>query len=174
MRTQQAVAHPCYEIVSSEKVEGRMNESILALDLGTHFGWAHHDRRGTITTGNKVLDPSIRFSAFMEWINSAICLEAVNVIAFEDVSPHAHLGGEAAHIYGGFKGILLAKTEQYCIKALPLPIGTIKKHATGSGNASKKMMVAALPAELNITDENEADAYWVLQTAIEVLENERR
>ena len=48
-----------------------------------------------------------------------------------------------------------------------MPVGTIKKHATGKGNADKAAMVAAMHALGHApADDNEADAlallYWAL------------
>lgn len=42
----------------------------------------------------------------------------------------------------------------------------IKKHATGKGNASKEMMIAAAQKKwLQIEDDNQADALWLLDLA---------
>jgi Holliday junction resolvasome RuvABC endonuclease subunit len=47
-------------------------------------------------------------------------------------------------------------------------VGTIKKHATGKGNASKEEMIAAARAKgFNPTDDNQADALMLLCFAIE-------
>ena len=46
-------------------------------------------------------------------------------------------------------------------------IGTIKKHATGKGNAGKDEMIAAMRAlDHGVTDDNEADALAILHWAI--------
>jgi Holliday junction resolvasome RuvABC endonuclease subunit len=90
---------------------------------------------------------------------------AVTDVAYEDVMWHA--GVYAAHMYGG----LLAGVEAWCEERgiVPRPVGvtTIKKHATGSGRASKKQMVeAARQREPGIPwTHDSADAYWVLQWA---------
>jgi Holliday junction resolvasome RuvABC endonuclease subunit len=65
---------------------------------------------------------------------------------------------------------LLAILQAECeAKELPysgIPVGTIKKRATGKGNASKEEMVAAAklkwPGEI-IVDDNQADALWILE-----------
>jgi hypothetical protein len=47
-------------------------------------------------------------------------------------------------------------------------VGTVKKHATGSGNAGKPAMIAAARARgFNLTDDNEADALAILLWALE-------
>ena len=48
-----------------------------------------------------------------------------------------------------------------------VPVGTIKKHATGQGNAGKAAMVAAMQAKgYPVTDDNEADALALLHWAL--------
>ena len=48
-----------------------------------------------------------------------------------------------------------------------MPVGTIKKHATGKGNASKDEMVASARARGHApTDDNEADALALLHWAV--------
>jgi len=48
-----------------------------------------------------------------------------------------------------------------------VPVGTIKKHATGRGNANKLMMITAMQAlGHNPVDDNEADALALLRWAI--------
>ena len=52
-----------------------------------------------------------------------------------------------------------------------VPVGTIKKHATGKGNAGKsEMIVAAKVRGHNPVDDNEADALALLHWAIETQE----
>jgi hypothetical protein len=49
-----------------------------------------------------------------------------------------------------------------------VPVGTIKIHATGKGNAPKEAMVAAARARgFSPSDDNEADAIAILLWAIE-------
>ena len=49
-----------------------------------------------------------------------------------------------------------------------VPVGTIKRHATGKGNAPKQAMIdAAWARGYSPTDDNEADAIAILLWAIE-------
>jgi Holliday junction resolvasome RuvABC endonuclease subunit len=49
-----------------------------------------------------------------------------------------------------------------------VPVGTIKRHATGKGNASKQTMIDAARARgFDPADDNEADAIALLLWAIE-------
>jgi Holliday junction resolvasome RuvABC endonuclease subunit len=48
-----------------------------------------------------------------------------------------------------------------------VPVGTIKKAATGKGNASKADMIAAAKRAGCFTeDDNEADAFWIAKWAV--------
>jgi Holliday junction resolvasome RuvABC endonuclease subunit len=49
-----------------------------------------------------------------------------------------------------------------------VPVGTIKRHATGKGNANKDAMMAAARARgFSPADDNEADAIAILLWALE-------
>lgn len=150
--------------------------SILALDLGTQTGWALLGRDGAITSGSELFKPQrfegggMRYLRFKRWITEVKqSADGLNAVFFEEVRRHA--GVDAAHAYGGFMAHLTAWCEHHQIPYQGVPVGTIKKHATGRGNASKDDMVAAArrlghaPA-----DDNEADALAILHWAIETQE----
>lgn len=68
-------------------------------------------------------------------------LKGVDLIAYEEVRRHA--GTDAAHVYGAITGIIQKQGEVCQIPYYGIPVGTIKKFATGKGNADKAKMVAA-------------------------------
>jgi hypothetical protein len=149
-----------------------MNTSILALDLGTHTGWALRHRDGTTTSGSESFAPrrfeggGMRYLRFKRWLtevkHSADGIEAVH---FEEVRRHA--GVDAAHAYGGFLAHLTAWCEHHQIPYQGVPVGTIKKHAAGKGNAGKAEVIAAMRAQgFDPADDNEADALALLQWAL--------
>jgi Holliday junction resolvasome RuvABC endonuclease subunit len=82
----------------------------------------------------------------------------------------------AAELLGGFKITLTTWCEEHEVPAVGYPIGTIKKHATGKGNAGKPAMIAAankhFGVELDPSDyeqtgaDNIADAMWICDMAI--------
>ena len=87
----------------------------------------------------------------------------IGAVYFEEV--RRHLGTDAAHIYGGLLGVVTAWCEEHEIPYQGVPVGEIKKHATGKGNADKGAMIAAAKARGHQPgDDNEADAiaiaYW--------------
>ena len=110
----------------------------------------------------------MRFLRFKRWLTEIKqCSDGINQVVFEEVRRHA--GVDAAHAYGGFMGQLTAWCEHHQIPYEGIPVGTIKKHATGKGNASKDDMVASACARGHApTDDNEADAIALLYLAIEM------
>ena len=151
----------------------QMNTTILALDLGTITGWALSGPGGAITSGSQSFKPQrfegggMRFLRFKRWLSDLKqCNEGLGQVVFEEVRRHA--GVDAAHAYGGFLGQLTAWCEHHQIPYQGVPVGTIKKHATGKGNASKEEMILAVRAKGHQpADDNEADALALLGWAVE-------
>jgi len=149
-----------------------MNTTILALDLGTTTGWALRQLDGTISSGTVAFKPQrfegggMRFLRFKRWLNELRQTAGdIQGVVLEEVRSHA--GVDAAHAYGGFLGHLTAWCEQHHIPYQGVPVGTIKKHATGKGNAGKAAMIAAAQARgFQPHDDNEADALALLHWAI--------
>ena len=141
-----------------------MNMTILALDLGTTTGWALMGSDDQITSGSQSFKPQrfegggMRFLKFKRWLTDVKqCTSGIDLVVFEEVRRHA--GVDAAHAYGGFMGQLTAWCEHHQIPYEGVPVGTIKKHATGKGNAGKEEMIASAKARgHNPADDNEADA----------------
>ena len=148
--------------------------TIFALDLGTQTGWALTSRDGSITSGSQSFKPQrfegggMRFLQFKRWLTDIKqCNDGIDQVVFEEV--RRHVGVDAAHAYGGFMGQLTAWCEHHQIPYQGIPVGTIKKHATGKGNASKDKMVASVRARGHApTDDNEADAIALLYLAREM------
>lgn len=146
---------------------------ILCLDLGTTTGWALHSAQGVITSGttrfknDRWQGGGMRFLKFTRFLGD---LESqagpIRMVFFEEV--RRHLGVDAAHAYGGFMAHLTAWCEHQGIAYEGVPVGTIKRHATGKGNASKAMMLASARQRGHWpADDNEADAlalaYWAVE-----------
>ncbi len=147
--------------------------TILALDLGTNTGWALSSRDGTITSGTEQFKPhrfeggGMRYLRFKRWLTEMKqCTDGIDAVFMEEVRRHA--GVDAAHSYGGFLATLTAWCEHHNIPYQGVPVGTIKKHATGKGNANKEQMIAAVQAHgYTPADDNEADALALLHWALE-------
>jgi len=147
--------------------------SVLALDLGSTLGWAVRLADGTITSGTATFRPG-RFEGggmgwprFRRWLDSmGANAGPLGSIVFEEVRRHA--GTTAAHVYGGFLAHLTAWCEGAGVPYQGVPVGTIKRFATGRGNADKAAMIAAIEARgFTPADDNEADAIALLLWATE-------
>jgi hypothetical protein len=149
------------------------HRAVFALDLGTTTGWALRSRDGGITSGTMTFKPSrfegggMRYLRFRHWLADVTRLAGgLERIVFEEV--RAHAGTDAGHIYGGFLAHLAAWCEERRIAYEGVPVGTIKRFATGRGNADKAAMIAAIRARgFAPADDNEADAIALLLWATE-------
>jgi len=172
---------------------------VLGVDLGTNCGvaWADIDpkdpaRSACIVAGQLDLSVGpydtgplrhIRLKQFLSVLSP-------NLIAFEDVKFTPDIKGfagkrdgmivarvaSASELLGGFKITLTTWAEEHGIPATGLAIGTIKKHATGQGNANKVQMIEAanerFGVKLDTVDyektgaDNIADAMHICDMAI--------
>jgi hypothetical protein len=145
---------------------------ILALDLGQRTGWAVRNRDGAIASGVQEFRPGrfegggmiwLRFRAWLQEIDQTA--GKVGVVVFEEVV--AHRGVAAAHCYAGYLAHLAAWAEANRIPYQGVPVGTIKRHIAGKGNADKAAVIAAVQAlGFNPVDDNEADALALLHWAV--------
>jgi Holliday junction resolvasome RuvABC endonuclease subunit len=148
-----------------------MTSTILALDLGTTTGWALRTPDGAITSGTQSFRPQrfegggMRFLRFKRWLTELKAhADGIDSLHFEEV--RRHVSTDAAHAYGGFLATLTSWCEHHQIPYQGVPVGTIKKHATGKGNASKDDMITAMRRLGHVpTDDNEADALAILHWA---------
>jgi hypothetical protein len=148
----------------------------LALDLGTTTGWAMRPRQGQIAHGFVSFKPQrfegggMRYLRFKRWLTELRSIPGeVQSVYFEEVRRHA--GVDAAHVYGGLLATLTTWCEHHNVPYQGVPVGTIKKHATGKGNAGKEEVIAAMRALGHpVSDDNEADALALLHWAIDTQE----
>lgn len=150
-----------------------MREQILALDLGTTTGWALRPSDGAIQHGwvsfktGRYEGGGMRYLRFKQWLQEINSVSGeIKAVYFEEV--RRHMSTDAAHVYGGLLATLTAWCEQNKIPYQGVPVGTIKKHMTNKGNASKAEMIEAIQARgYGVTDDNEADALSILCYALE-------
>lgn len=139
---------------------------LLALDLGTTSGYAL-GVSGAVISGsqsfaNRRFDGGgmrfVRFRTFLAELYAATPFERV---VYEEV--RAHKGVDAAHVYGGLMATLTAWCEEKAIPYEGVPVGAIKRYATGKGNAKKDAIIAAVSSwGFKPVDDNEADALALL------------
>jgi hypothetical protein len=161
-----------WRLAANQPVSPGDGPAILALDLGQHTGWALSGADGLITSGTAQFKPGrfegggmafLRFRAWLQEVDETA--GGIGAVYFEEV--RAHRGATAAHVYGGFLAHLTAWAEANRIPYQGVPVGTIKRHVTGKGNASKDEVLAAVRARgHDPADDNEADALALLLWAL--------
>ena len=150
-----------------------MRSNILALDLGTTTGWALRLADDSLNHGFVHFKPQrfegggMRYLRFKRWLSELRLLAGeIHGVYFEEV--RRHLGVDAAHVYGGLLATLTTWCEHQHIAYRGVPVGTIKRHATGRGHASKALVLDAMRTLGHpVTDANEADALALLHWAID-------
>lgn len=134
----------------------------LALDLGTTTGWVVGDRAMSVSgtwnlKGSRFSGGGMRFVLLRQRLAEVHAGYQIDAVFFEEV--RRHRGTDAAHVYGGMMAILTAFCEEKGIPYEGVPVGEIKKHWTGKGNADKSAMMAEAERRgYAPTDDNEADA----------------
>ena len=149
-----------------------LSTCVLALDLGTTTGWALRPRDSNTAHGfvsfktQRFEGGGMRYLRFRRWLTELKNISGdIHAVYFEEIRRHA--GVDAAHVYGGLMATLTTWCEHHNIPYQGVPVGTIKKHATGKGNASKDDVITAMRAMGHaVTDDNEADALAILHWAI--------
>ena len=152
---------------------------VLALDLGTTMGYAlRADDR--IYSGTWLFQPRKSEGKGMRFLRFAKELERlheeydIDDVFYEEVMSHTrrddkgfHFATKAAQIYGGFVAVLTGWCEVKGIGYTGVGVSTIKKYATGKGNAKKDVMIAMAKARGWDPDtSDEADALWLLDWAV--------
>lgn len=139
---------------------------ILAIDPGTRCGYAYCEDNvpHVETSGVWDLTPKRFDSGGMRFINLLQALADVRAdfVVYEEV--RRHKGADAAFVYGGLVSHIQSHCEHRGIPYTAIPVGTIKKHATGKGNANKEAMLEAAQARWGdqVVSSDQADALWIL------------
>jgi crossover junction endodeoxyribonuclease RuvC len=142
---------------------------ILGIDPGTQCGWAIIDGETRIDSGtwdlkNKEHEGAgFRYLKVRRYLLALIIEHNPAMLSFEVV--RSHKGTAAAHVYGGIVGQVKSVCEEVCLPFKGVDVGTVKKLATGKGNAGKPAMVKAANKRwaCKVGDDNEADALWVAE-----------
>jgi len=147
--------------------------NILALDLATKTGWAayHGGCGGAMNSGiqdftlKRGESPGMKFLRFRAWLDvMQALLNPIDVIYYEQAH---HRGGAATQSAYGFVTDVLAFAAQHNIQTSAIHTGTLKKYATGKGNAKKPEIIAAAWAlGWDPKDDNEADAMFIRKFAM--------
>lgn len=121
---------------------------ILALDFGKFCGWALYDTGlKKVFSGMWLLQTDrfdgggMKFLKLKRHLVEVHRTTPIKLIAYEEV--RRHHGVSAAHIYGGYQAIVTAWCEEEKVPCYGVPVGTIKRHGTRYGAASKGDMIKA-------------------------------
>ena len=108
----------------------------------------------------------MRYLRFTSWLCELDKLiGTIDEVYFEEVRRHA--ATDAAHVYGGLMATLTAWCEMRGTPYEGVPVGTIKKHITGRGNADKAAVIAGVGRlGYKPNDDNEADALALLDLVL--------
>lgn len=146
---------------------------ILALDLGTKCGWAFSEQPGEPMHSGLINSAPTRFeSQGMRYIKFETAVRTLlqtwqpRAVAFERV--HRHSSTIAAQVWGAYSALLMKLCDEAGIEYTGFSVQAIKQHATGKGNASKQMMIAAAERRFphqDILTDDVADAIHLLQLA---------
>jgi hypothetical protein len=154
--------------------------NILALDLGSTTGlaWGPTDIRFPTIVGSETWATEkelklmrhnrgdrrgdLRIILFYDWLTRLHLRCKCEAIVFEDVQFASSLA--QTQLWSSFRTTVWLAFPKTLIEAVP--VGTLKKFATGFGSASKDAMAAAMerqhPALLKeCSDENAVDAAWL-------------
>lgn len=154
-----------------------MSYVILGLDPAEYCGWAVLDEVG-VRLESGVWDMSsrrhegggMRFVRFerhlLELLDWVVSTGGTPLVAYEEVARHK--GTTAAHLYGGYISHITRLCEQRVVPYTGIPVGQVKKVASGVGNCGKEVMVeqATLRWSHTPADDNEADALWVAEALL--------
>lgn len=140
--------------------------NVLALDIATKTGWACDVDSGVINLSLKRGDsPGMITVRFYSKIKELILLVKPNLIVYEQPG-----GLHKSSIIHASKmiGVLEILCNEKGIELTSYPATVIKKFATGKGNAGKPIMMKAAMdkwPDVDIIDDNHADALWLLELA---------
>ena len=155
-----------------------MSKNILAFDLGANCGYAVNSGNEFIS-GTVKLEPTakqkrerqknktehggIKFANFKKFLEELKNNNEIDLVAFELVERHGKYNNiYAGHAYGGYYAILTTFCEKYNLPCYGFPVGTIKKHISGSGRSKKDGIIQSVKfLGYDPKDDNEADAIAV-------------
>lgn len=138
---------------------------VLGLDLSLTATGVCRPDGSTFTIKTRASDRDRRLDQISQTI--AGILSDVDLAIVEDLPTHA----KGAGITGMVQGVARLKLLEQGVPYVLVTAATLKKFATGKGNADKTAMaVAALKrAGLEFKDDNQCDAWWLRALGLQLL-----
>lgn len=139
---------------------------IAGLDLSiTATGIARLD--GSTYTVRPTATGDLRLITITDAVGDTVGLTAgvCDLAVIEDLPTHAHAAGITGMVHGAVRSALLRWGVPYVL----ITPASVKKFATGKGNATKADMRMALyqRAGLDMRDDNQVDAWWLRAAALD-------
>ena len=139
----------------------------IGIDPATACGWAVLAADGSrLASGVWNLASRRHEGGGMRYVRARTALLALldaypdAVLGYEEVARHA--GTTAAHVYGGLVAVITSVCEERGVPYSGQPVASVKRHATGKGNAPKPAMIGAALASWGVyVGDDEADALFV-------------
>ena len=135
----------------------------LAVDPATRTGFALDSGAGLVVgtldlSTSRLSSPGQCFRFFSRWLQDLIDEHDIEVLIFE----RAYGFRKGSEFLAGLAAVCHQQDDRVAV--IEANVSTLKKFATGKGNANKAMMIeAAKNHGFDTTDDNEADAYLLLE-----------
>jgi len=146
-----------------------MEGKVIGIDPGMTTGWAYTTNSNIVIAGSWDLkkDESHELVALFRNMCELIDKVVPDIVCYEE--PVAR--GMAARSLNRQMGVIILACEVCAVAHYPVNPGTLKKHATGRGNATKEEMAEALWGKggYRADDHNAVDAHWLADYARKVV-----
>lgn len=140
---------------------------ILALDPAGMTGYCDKDKSGVFDCRPKGKEDSAdRIIKFRTWLREYLQGSDTEMIVYEKPGGRNY---SALRSHSHLECVIMAECADRGLGYLGFSAPEIKKYATGNGNANKAAMMAAASAkwpEIEIIDDNHADALWIYDYAL--------
>ncbi len=145
----------------------------LALDLSlTATGWAAPGASGVLSPPSGVVRGLERLIWIRDRVLGLVNDHGADVAVLEGYSFGQARGTSQRHSAGELGGIVRVALFEAGIPVVEVAPASLKKYATGKGNAPKEAVLAAAIRRLGFEghDHNESDALWLLHMALDHFE----
>jgi Holliday junction resolvasome RuvABC endonuclease subunit len=110
---------------------------------------------------------SVIANTLYDLLSGSEAWNTAEIVVIEDLPAHARAAGITGMVHGAVRVLLIEAAVPYAL----VPPASLKKYATGRGNATKADMRMALyqRAGLDLRDDNQVDAWWLRTMGLDAL-----